>query len=278
MKKPNLFIIGTRKTGTSALYMFLKKHPEIFMSDPKELHFFDQEKLGDFEEYLSHFKNASSETYVGEASPSYFQNSFCPKRLYEFNSDSKLILILREPTAYLRSYYSHSLRGEQKSVENIDDFVFKDERMKDNLVLSDYKRFLKRYLKYFSKDQIKVLIYEDYKKNNKKAYEEVLKFLGLEYFDIEFTKYNESLRVRFKWLGKIVRDYSLGQILHVFPTTIRDKILDFLKGPLLKVEENKYKSKNKQYFKENFIKINKFLNEKGFIDDNLIEKWGYNDL
>jgi len=83
LKLPNLFIVGTGRTGTS-LYEYLKQHTEVFMSPIKEPHYFvrndiheihdvvDIEKIiSDFEEYIILFKDRKGRKIIGEASTTY---------------------------------------------------------------------------------------------------------------------------------------------------------------------------------------------------------------
>ena len=47
MKRPNLFIVGAPKSGTTSIYNYLKNHPEVFMSPIKEPHFFAKDFIED---------------------------------------------------------------------------------------------------------------------------------------------------------------------------------------------------------------------------------------
>lgn len=76
MRNPDFFIVGAPKSGTTAMYKYLKQHPDIFMPEVKEIHFFGTDLnspwfIRDKEKYLSSFSNAKGEKRIGEASAWY---------------------------------------------------------------------------------------------------------------------------------------------------------------------------------------------------------------
>ena len=114
MPKPNLFVIGAMKSGTSSLHYYLAAHPQIFMSDPKEPSYFavssrsksaspqiaTQSYCRSEEEYLRLFENAQGATIIGESSTNYTKlNSFTqvPQRIAAFQPDARFIYIMRDP-------------------------------------------------------------------------------------------------------------------------------------------------------------------------------------
>ena len=86
MRVPDFFIVGHHKSGTTALYEMLRRHPQIYMPDVKEPRYFAgticafssnrsrESPPKTFEEYLSLFASAEPEQRVGEASPSYLRS------------------------------------------------------------------------------------------------------------------------------------------------------------------------------------------------------------
>ena len=108
MRKLDFLIAGTQKGGTTALHNYLKQNPDVFLSEKKELHFFDNETIDwqnpPYEKYHDAFKTASSRQKIGEATPIY---TFWPDalaRISKYNKDIKLIICLRNPT---ERAYSH---------------------------------------------------------------------------------------------------------------------------------------------------------------------------
>jgi len=97
----NIFIVGAQKAGTTALYSYLKKHPQIVGGDRKEIHFFDRviEYEKGFARYRSYFPAFCSGRLSLDATPIYLYRKNCAKRLYQYAPDAKIIIILREPVA-----------------------------------------------------------------------------------------------------------------------------------------------------------------------------------
>ena len=93
--KVNFLIAGTQKGGTSALYEYLRIHPDIYMPDEKEIHYFDQDiyfpdEFVDATQYENIFET-NGETAVGEATPSYMYWEHAPARIWKYNPDMKII-------------------------------------------------------------------------------------------------------------------------------------------------------------------------------------------
>ena len=114
--KPNLFIVGAPRCGTTTLYHYLRQHPNIFMSGYKEPHYFGKDlrknkKLyfTNKEKYLDLFTKGLGKKAIGEASSYYLFSSLAPKEIFQFNPRAKIIILLRQPTELLYSYHSQLL-------------------------------------------------------------------------------------------------------------------------------------------------------------------------
>lgn len=97
----NAFIVGVQKAGTTALHAFLSRHPDIHMSQPKELHFFDNDAFDwsapDYSILERHFGGHDA-SVRGEATPIYLYWPNCLERLRAYDPSARLIVILRHPT------------------------------------------------------------------------------------------------------------------------------------------------------------------------------------
>ena len=92
-------IVGAQKAGTTALYEYLSKHPQIQSTKEKELHYFNCEaryKLG-IKFYRSLFQLGTNSKLTFDASPGYLNNANAPKRIYAHNPNVKIIILLRDP-------------------------------------------------------------------------------------------------------------------------------------------------------------------------------------
>jgi sulfotransferase family protein len=101
---PNFLIIGLPKAGTTSLASYLSVHPEAFMSEEKELHFFDGKKR-DEGWYRAQFARAGDAKAVGEATPTYILNRRAMERMAAMLPDAKLIVMLRNPVDRAYSHY-----------------------------------------------------------------------------------------------------------------------------------------------------------------------------
>src|SRR6056297_808318 len=159
--KPNLFIIGAMKSGTSSLHRYLGEHPEIFMCEPKEPAFFAAEasRVADEAHYLELFASAGSVRYVGESSTHYSKYPRFPdvvERITGFAPHARFIYLMRDPVERSISHYWHMVRwhGERrgilKAMQAEPDFVD----------FSNYPLQLKQWMKECSTEQLFVDSFE----------------------------------------------------------------------------------------------------------------------
>jgi len=259
MTMPNFLIIGAAKSGTTALYEYLKQHPQIFMSWLKEPHFFafegekprfqgpgDQELynyivVDDVEGYRRLFQGASKETAIGEASANYLYIPRARDRIRHYVPEAKLIAVLRNPAERAYSSFLHMTRD---SREPFDDFAqalqAEQERVQNNWgPIWHHKRAgfyyaqLKRYHEAFDRDQIKVYLYEDLRNNPIGVQKDIYKFLGVDdtFVPDVSARYNVSGVPRNKWLHALytflMRPHPLKSILKpLFPSGLRRRLLE----------------------------------------------------
>ena len=113
--KPNFFIIGAQKCGTTSLYDYLVQHPQVLSARYKELHFFDyyyqkgeawyRRRLPSKAQMREARKNGDTRVITGEATPCYMVFPQTPERVYRFVPEVKLIVLLRNPVDRAFSQY-----------------------------------------------------------------------------------------------------------------------------------------------------------------------------
>lgn len=173
---PNLLIIGAMKCGTTSLHDYLNQHPDIFMSQPKEIHYYDNLSKISRGEYLNHFK--SDKKIIGTTPQSYTKAHHqdfkdIPEKIFKDSPNVKLIYIVRDP---FERILSHAL--ENRFGDSI-------ERAKENLKSGHYWKTslyyyqISQYLKFFDKSQIHLLTLEDLKQNKVNELNKIFKFLGV---------------------------------------------------------------------------------------------------
>lgn len=172
-QKPNLFLIGAMKSGTTYLNKLLGAHPSIFMCTPEEpTYFVDPSQLEKLwphvwdlgfwrseKQYLRLFESSEDAEILGEASTNYSKLplvSGVPERISRFNQRARFIYLLRDPVKRTLSHYWHMVRyhAEHRQIMTA---IKEDSQFTD---VSYYAMQLKSYFRYFTPDQFKVLTYE----------------------------------------------------------------------------------------------------------------------
>src|SRR6056297_3072691 len=111
IKKPNFFIIGAPKCGTTSMARYLGEHPDIFFSDPKEPNFFNTDfsdeyrKVTNIKDYLKLFRGADKYKRVGEGSVMYLFSKEAISNILEFNPKAKFIVMTRNEVEMFRSLH-----------------------------------------------------------------------------------------------------------------------------------------------------------------------------
>lgn len=180
---PNLVVVGAQKAGTTSLHKYLDRHPEIAMSERKELDFFagpGWEWERGLSWYESHFTRSAP--VMGESSPSYSAFPWVegvPERMRAVIPDAKLIYLVRDPVDRMVSEYLH-LRAGGHETRPMDE-VFSHPRMPESgyVVKGRYHMQLERYLEHYPPEQILVLAHEDLLSDRSATLCRVFSFLGV---------------------------------------------------------------------------------------------------
>ena len=235
---PDFFVVGQPKSGTTALYEMLRRHPRIFMPENKEPWFFAaelQERTPPrpqgtprtLEEYLAIFAPAAPDQIVGEATPLYLWSQTAAIRIAEVRPDARIIAILREPASLLHSLH---LQWVKSYVETETDFrtalSLEPARREGRdvprytywpraLRYSEHVRYveqLRRYEALFPAEQMQVLIYDDFRADNEGSLRRVLGFLGVDDGSpIATMEANPTVGVRSQRLHHLLHAVSVGR-------------------------------------------------------------------
>ncbi len=187
---PNFLVIGAPKAGSTSLYHYLRSHPEVFMSETKEVNFFLEERnWGRGREwYERQFDGADGARAVGEASVRYSmypKYQGVPERIAALVPDVRLVYVVRDPVARMVSHYEHRVRA------NRDDGRL-EESLLENPVYLDTSRYalqIERYLEHFAPDRLLVVVSEQLRDDRDRVLEDVFGFLG-----VDRTWRSETLR------------------------------------------------------------------------------------
>lgn len=186
MRKPNLFVIGAMKCGTTSLHEYLNTHPQIAMSQEKEPGYFVEElTLHRGEDwYLGLFDQDARYRYVGESSTQY---TMLPKfkgvseRIFRFNPHARLIYIMRNPLERTLSHYWHAVRvrNQQDGGGEPRPLLTAMREQPRYLDFSDYAMQLKPYLERFGRDSLYTLTFESLAADPQRELDSIYHWLDL---------------------------------------------------------------------------------------------------
>lgn len=238
MRKPNLIIAGAVKAGTTSLFEYLGRHPEVGVSRVKETCFFLPVRYGEAmpapEKYLSYFSDCSNEQYVMESTPGYLDGG---KALAEclrdqVDTDGRIIISLRNPSDRLVSFFRY-----KKSIVEIPKALTFDEYLSQcqSMPLSErrkrcndafwgidggrYISFLPGWFEVFGADRVKVVFFDDLKAHPRDVCVEIADWLDIDsapFLNTDFGVENKTVPYKFaaahkiaialnKWLEPILR-------------------------------------------------------------------------
>ena len=175
---PNFIIGGVQKGGTSWMCRTLKRHPQIFMSEKKELEFFWKDSLyaRGLDWYGEHFRDAGGAKALGEATPSYLYSEVAPERIARALPDVKLIFSLRNPIDRAYSAYWHNRRRLAVSLPYAKAI---EQKGKGYIPRGFYYEQVMRFLKYFPRENMLILISEEFNKDPLAGFKRCFQFLGV---------------------------------------------------------------------------------------------------
>lgn len=221
MNKPNFLIVGAAKSGTTSLYHYLKQHPDVFMPEFKEPHYFVREQVKerlhrgvyDKETYDALFQDAK-EPLVGEASVFYlfYYQEAISNILSELGVDTKIVIILRNPIERCYSAYQYVSRNNimetwpiEKALDQEAARLAKNTRLTPMAYYQQmglYADAVEAYKAAFA--NVHVMLYDDFKSDAKKSMSHLGEFLvieGLDQFDLA-TQHNVGGR---QWKHPILK-------------------------------------------------------------------------
>lgn len=176
----NFLVIANKRCGTSWLNKNLAEHPDIFMTEKKGVHFFDQHYEKGVSFYEKYFIKAENEKWRGETEHSYFWDDRVPQRIYKFLGVIPLILSLRQPVERAYSYFQLQNRDKETADYDFESVFMKAlEENHPMIAWGFYGRQLKKYLQYFSLEKLHIIKFENIKTNPKKTIQSVYSFLGV---------------------------------------------------------------------------------------------------
>ena len=250
MNTPDFLVVGTARAGTTSLYSYLIQHPQLFLPVVKEPCFFTfagekiNYKKGKFsfaitsiDEYSKLFENALPEQLTGECSTPYlylYQKTIANlKKFHNDHSAIKIIIVLRNPVDRAYSQYLWRVRDGREELTFEEAIEQEVERMKDNYSFDyfymdrgKYYEQVKAYLQEFK--NVKIILYEDLKKNVEHELINICQFLNVDkdFIFVKRTEQNSSFLPKSKLLSKLIslESKTKFRMLNYFPENVKSTI------------------------------------------------------
>jgi Sulfotransferase family len=311
---PDFFIVGHAKCGTTALYEMLRYHPQIYMPELKEPAYFATDLRTRFqrraagplpetlEDYLALFTEASPEQQAGEASSLYLWSSAAARGIAEIQPDARIIAILREPASFLRSLHLQLLQNHIESEKSLRKAIALEPARREGkripprsvrpqaLLYSERVRYteqLRRYHDVFASEQVLILIYEEFRRDNEATVRKVQRFLGVDdTLPIDVTDANPTVQMRSQQLDDLVNAVSVGRgplsraakatVKALTPSGVRAKALQQAQRRLVygkpALPDEALMGELRSRFKGEVEAVSEYL------DRDLVTLWGYDSV
>ncbi len=226
--KPNFFIVGAPKCGTTALHEYLQHHPDAFLPYYKEPHYFGSDLVGSRflqfrdkpSKYLKLFRDVRDEARIGESSPWYLASSVAAAEIHRYNPQAKIIIMLRNPIDMMYSMWSQFRYSGNEQIEIFEEaLAAESERVQGRRIrraahcvtglqyrhMTRFSEQVSRYFECFGRDRVMVIIFDDFRADTAGIYRSVLEFLELDTdVKVNFGIRNPNKEVRLAWLQNLI--------------------------------------------------------------------------
>src|ERR1044071_1432655 len=183
---------GAQKSGTTALHYFLSRHPDICMGNQQEIHFFDNDAMfvaePNYEQLHKHYPPIARSMITGDCTPSYIYHEPAMQRIWNYSPKIKLLILLRNP---VERAFAHWNMQRYRGREPLDFFdAIREEKTRiAGAPPVEARRFayvergfyalqVERIFRFFPREQVKVVKFEDFKKHRRKTVASIFSFLG----------------------------------------------------------------------------------------------------
>jgi hypothetical protein len=227
--RPNTFVIGAPKCGTTALTHYLASRPDVFLCTPKEPHFWSSDLSkgrhemvpGDLDAYLALFAQADPEQHrvIIDGSTSYLRSRIAVPRILDFHPESRFVAMLRNPVEVVVAYHMEQY---YVRAETIEDFTtaweIQDRRAQgldlpagvgsDQLLyrdIADFAEQIRRFIALVPEHRRRIVLLDHLKSDPGAVYRDTLSFLGLaDDGRTEFPHVNAAHAPRYPRLSRLV--------------------------------------------------------------------------
>lgn len=231
MKRPNFFIIGAPKCGTTALYEYLRPHPNVFLPDFKSPHYFAEDmpasrSFRSLDEYLAIFRGAGPQHLaVGEATVFYLYSQVAVAKILQFDPAARLIAMIRNPVEMIPALHNEYLFEQYEDEPRLEAAWDLQEprrrgerlpakcpapQMLQYFEVAAFGRQLQRLFRGCPREQVKIIVFDDFAARTGEIYDEVLQFLEIPSDRrTDFRPINQRKAARWFWLQDTLYLYRI---------------------------------------------------------------------
>lgn len=201
-RRPDFFIVGAPKAGTTSLHAYLRRHPQVYMPVAKELHFFGSDlefrrtpRISEAE-YLGYFTDVpDAARRVGEASVRYLQSLNAAAEIATFSPHARIVIMLRNPVEALPAMHSEYLFSGLEDISDFASALAAEPDRKAGRRIPDatnvpqvlyyresvrYSDQVERYIATFGPSRVHIIVFDDFKADSERVYRTTLEFLGVD--------------------------------------------------------------------------------------------------
>ncbi len=224
---PDFFLVGAPRCGTTAIANWLKRHPHVCFSKPKEPHYFTKlEPLLPSPDLRTHYLQASFWHYdpalhrrLGEGSVSTLYSPEAVARIRSLNPDAKFVVVVRNPMDMLPSFHALLLYYMEEDVEDFEQAWrlqrtraagssiprrCLDPRLLQYSEMARLGKHVEALYRLAGRDHCLAIVYDDLAADPLATYRSLLDFLGLEDHEPDLLRRNESRSFRYRWLHRLI--------------------------------------------------------------------------
>ncbi len=183
MPRPTFLVIGAAKGGTTSLHYYLRQHPSVYMPAAKEINYYWNDAVAagrqvprTFAEYIGCFAAASDGQAIGEISPQYLNSPSAAARIRADLPAAKLVVSLRHPADRAYSDYLGRVRI-GRELRSFEAATGPGERIRED---GFYAAKLARYLAHVPREQLLVLLHDDYARDSAGTLRQLFAFIGVD--------------------------------------------------------------------------------------------------
>lgn len=266
IEKPNLFVVGAAKAGTTWVHTCLAGHPDVFMSRDKEPNFFGsdlrfrKQRMTEAE-YLELFSPGMSKRFRGEASITYLLSRTAAGEIKGYSPDARIIIMVRNPVEIMHAIHAQNVLWAEEDIFDFEEALRAENDRKCGLRIPKHCTVLEpffyreavrlaeqisRYYKVFGRDAVFVGVYDDLVNDARALYVSLLQFLELRFCELgSYAPVNVRCRPRSVVLNKFLRGKVPPWVKKLVRSVIPDsEIRQTLSSPFLKLNLREVADRN----------------------------------